>query len=156
MDKQQLIEQIIDQLQADLEINIAAANKAHAAATHAESVAENKYDTLGLEASYLAHGQSRRVQALEGQIAAYRQMPVNRFDETMAVGLSALVTLEDSQGREKCLFLGVAGGGMQVMQATGSITVITPEAPLGAALLGCFLGDQIELPQGEFEITALG
>ena len=38
-----------------------AAKQAHDAAINEESVAENKYDTFGLEASYLAHGQSQRV-----------------------------------------------------------------------------------------------
>ena len=29
--------------------------------THEENIAENKYDTLGLEAAYLAQGQAQRV-----------------------------------------------------------------------------------------------
>ncbi|RTE66201.1 transcription elongation factor GreAB [Amphritea opalescens] len=151
MDKQQLVAQIIGRLQADLNVNVAAANEAHEAATHEESVAENQYDTLGLEASYLAHGQSMRVQALEGDIAAYQQMPLKLFDEDAPVGLSALVTLEDNQGQEKRLFI----GGLQIVEEDYTVIVITPEAPLGAALIGRFLGDQIELPQGRFEITDL-
>ncbi|WP_417226106.1 transcription elongation factor GreAB [Amphritea sp.] len=155
MDKQRLIAQIISQLQTDLEMNVAAANEAHEAATHEESVAENQYDTLGLEASYLAHGQSMRVQALEHDIAAYGQMPVRAFNEDTSAGLAALITLEDSRGVEKQLFIGVAGGGMQIDFDASKVTVITPEAPLGAALIGRYIGDQISLPQGEFEITNL-
>ncbi|MDO6561839.1 transcription elongation factor GreAB [Amphritea sp. 1_MG-2023] len=155
MDKQQLIIQIVAQLQADLAVNVAAANEAHEAATHEESVAENQYDTLGLEASYLAHGQSQRVQALEADIAAYQQMPLKKFSADMSVGLSALVSLEDSAGCEKCLFIGVAGGGIKIVRRDHSVIVVTPRAPLGAALIGRFVGDRVTLPQGEFEITDL-
>lgn len=59
MDKQQLLVQISTRLQADLEVNMEAANEAREAAIHDESVPETQYDTIGLEASYLAHGQSK-------------------------------------------------------------------------------------------------
>ncbi len=159
MDKKQLIAQIICKLQADLDINIAAAKEAHDAATHEESVAENQYDTLGLEASYLAHGQSKRVQALEMDLASYRAMPLRDFTEDAPVGLGALMTLEpvsdDGEGLVKHLFIGPAGGGIQINAVTHSVTVITPEAPIGQALIGRYLGDSVKLPQGEFEITAI-
>ncbi|WP_428033722.1 transcription elongation factor GreAB [Amphritea sp.] len=159
MDKKQLIAQIICKLQADLDINIAAAKEAHDAATHEESVAENQYDTLGLEASYLAHGQSKRVQALEVNLADYRAMPVREFTEDSAAGLGALITLEgvqeDSASIVKHLFIGPAGGGIQINDGTYTVVVITPEAPIGQVLLGRYLGDLVKLPQGEFEITAI-
>ena len=61
MDKPALLAHIIQRLNADLQQAVQAAEAAHADATHEESVAENQYDTLGLEASYLAAGHSRRV-----------------------------------------------------------------------------------------------
>ena len=153
MDKKQLIVQVIGQLQADLDTNIAAANKAREDATHEENVAENKYDTLGLEASYLAHGQSKRVKALENDIAVYRSMPLRNFTEASAVDLSALVTLEAVDGRLKHLFIGPAGGGIQISYEAYTVIFITPEAPIGKALIGRYSGDVVMLPQGEFEIT---
>lgn len=153
MDKKQLIVQVIGQLQADLDTNIAAANKAREDATHEENVAENKYDTLGLEASYLAHGQSKRVEALEKEIAAYKSMPLREFTEASAVDLSALVTLEAIDGMLKHLFIGPAGGGIQVEYESYTVIFITPEAPIGKALIGRYSGDVVMLPQGEFEIT---
>ena len=63
MDKIHLQTLIIDKLQADLRIAKDALRASHEAATHAESKAENKYDTRGLEAAYLADGQRRRVAA---------------------------------------------------------------------------------------------
>ncbi|WP_290702486.1 transcription elongation factor GreAB [Amphritea sp.] len=153
MDKKQLITKVISKLQADLETNIAAANEARETATHEENVAENKYDTLGLEASYLAHGQTMRVEALEIEIAAYRSMPLRKFTEESAAGLSALVTLEAADGALKHLFIGPAGGGVQVRLGSYTVIFITPEAPIGKALIGRYSGDVVMLPQGEFEIT---
>ncbi|BBB25653.1 GreA/GreB family elongation factor [Amphritea japonica] len=155
MDKKQLVVQVISQLQADLDTNIAAANKAREDATHEENVAENKYDTLGLEASYLAHGQSRRVEALEIEIAAYRSMLLRDFTEDSVVGLSALVTLEAEDGTLKYLFIGPAGGGIQIKYKSYTVIFITPEAPIGKVLMGRYSGDVVMLPQGEFEITDL-
>jgi len=155
MDKKQLIAQIICQLQADLEMNIAAANEARDAATHEENVAENKYDTLGLEASYLAHGQSKRVQALEVNLTDYRNMPLREFAEDSAAGLGALVTLENDEGCVKRLFIGPAGGGIQVEGGSEVVIVITPQSPIGQALTGRYQGDIVKLPQGEFEITGV-
>ncbi|MGS0681986.1 GreA/GreB family elongation factor [Shewanella sp. 125m-7] len=52
----------------------AAASRAHETATGSESIAENKYDTFGLEASYLAHGQSMRAAQCRADIEAFRQL----------------------------------------------------------------------------------
>ena len=61
MNKTHLQTLIIDKLQADLAVAKDALKASHEAATHAESKAENKYDTRGLEAAYLADGQRKRV-----------------------------------------------------------------------------------------------
>lgn len=155
MDKQQLLIQISTRLQADLEVNLEAANEAREAAIHDESVPETQYDTIGLEASYLAHGQSKRVQELEMDLADYRNLVVRDFDEDTPAGLSALVTLKDEKGETKHLFIGPAGGGIHIEFNSYTVTVVTPEAPLGAALIGKLVGDLVILPQGEFEITEL-
>ncbi|GGK75187.1 transcription elongation factor GreAB [Amphritea balenae] len=155
MNKKQLTDQIVSQLQADLEVNIEAANEAREAAVHDESVPETQYDTLGLEASYLAQGQSKRVEELEMNLADYRNMIMREFDQSTALGLSALVTLENEQGEEKHLFIGPAGGGIHIDFESYTVIVITPEAPIGAALIGRHCGDSVALPQGEFEITAV-
>lgn len=63
MNKQDVLQRIIDKLNIDLDIAERAAQTAYETATHEENIAENKYDTLGLEASYLAaggHAASRR------------------------------------------------------------------------------------------------
>ena len=60
MDKPHLLALIVATLAHDLDVLTRAAQTAYEAATAEENIAENKYDTLGLEASYLATGQARR------------------------------------------------------------------------------------------------
>ena len=56
MDKFLLQQQVLERLAEDLLQAEQAALAAHETATHEENIAENKYDTLGLEAAYLAAG----------------------------------------------------------------------------------------------------
>ena len=72
MDKNLLLQDVLSHLQSDLEQATLAAVTAHEAATHEENVAENKYDTLGLEAAYLASGQARRVEELRQTLERHR------------------------------------------------------------------------------------
>ncbi len=60
MDKVTLLAQIVATLEHDVDVLRRAAQTAYETATAEENIAENKYDTLGLEASYLATGQARR------------------------------------------------------------------------------------------------
>ena len=57
MNKTQLHQQLMTHLQQLLNNAKAAAKRAHETATSEENIAENKYDTLALEAAYLAQGQ---------------------------------------------------------------------------------------------------
>ena len=53
------------------------AQTAHA--THEQSKAENKYDTRGLETSYLAHRQARQMMEMEAAITALKNMDIRTF-----------------------------------------------------------------------------
>ena len=93
MDKTLLLQDVLTHLQADLEQASLAALTAHEAATHEENVAENKYDTLGLEAAYLASGQARRVEELRQTLITWRQLRPRPFDEAQGIELGALILL---------------------------------------------------------------
>ena len=56
MNKHAVHQLILEKLTVDLDIAQRAAQTAYETATHEENIAENKYDTLGLEAAYLASG----------------------------------------------------------------------------------------------------
>jgi transcription elongation GreA/GreB family factor len=143
-DKSQLRERLLQRLESDLELARRAAQTAHEAATHEENIAENKYDTLGLEAAYLAVGQSRRVEEIQQALNAWRQLPLHAYDEQRGVGLGTLVQLGDDAGGEQWLLLGPDGAGLKLRDAQGDVLVITARSPLGAALLGQHDGSEFE------------
>ena len=144
MTKEQIIQHIITALSADLTLFAAASKTAHEAATHAECLPDNKYDTTALEASYIAQGQANRAQEIRIAVESYRTLTLHAFDDNTPIRLTALVTLEDDEGNLRRLFLGPQAGGMKIADGDGEIVVITPGSPLGRSLLGLRTGDEVK------------
>jgi transcription elongation GreA/GreB family factor len=136
--KQALKAELISQLEATL----ATARQAHASAieasTHEEARAENDKDTRGLEQSYLARGQAQRVAELEAAVGDITALALRTFTPASVVALSALVTTDEAEQ----FFIAPAGGGCVL---AGGVQVVTPSSPLGRALLGKRIDDDIEL-----------
>jgi transcription elongation GreA/GreB family factor len=138
-----LISAIVKKLKIELSTAIAASQQAHDTATHSENIAANKYDTLAVEAAYLAHGQSMRIAELKQSIAIYQHFQRPSFDARAAIRLGALVCIEDDQEQQQRLLIGPAAGGMSIDSVQGPIHVITPIAPLGQVLMGKCVGDEV-------------
>jgi transcription elongation GreA/GreB family factor len=145
MDKLLLQQQVLERLAQDLLQTEQAVRVAHEAATHEENIAENKYDTLGLEAAYLATGQARRAEAIRKAMAHWSQFRPHPYDTSKGVQLGALVCLVDSDDRKQLLFLGPEGGSMKLVNGTQVVQVISTEAPLARAMLGKCEGDEVTL-----------
>lgn len=135
MDKHALRQLIVERLAQDFDVLQRAAQTAYETATHEENVAENKYDTLGLEASYLATGQARRMEEIRQAQALYQQLTLREYDEQRGIEVGALVTLEAENGQLQWLFLGPEAAGLKINLAGHLVTVITPRSPLGQSLL---------------------
>src|SRR5438105_15873706 len=94
MKKAPLLKQIIERLNENLAVLEKAAQASHAEATHESSKAENKYDTRGLEAAYLAGGQARQARELLESIKLYSGLTPRDFASDEAVDSMALIELE--------------------------------------------------------------
>jgi transcription elongation GreA/GreB family factor len=147
MNKEELRQLIIAKLGDDHRVLLQAAKAAHAAATHEENIPDDKYETLALEASYIAQGQANRAQEIGAALGNYRKLQLLVFDEETPIRLTALVELEADNRSTKLIFLGPAAGGLQIEHHSRTISVVTPESPLGQALIGRCVGDQIRLSQ---------
>ncbi|OCR25681.1 elongation factor GreAB [Pseudomonas syringae] len=159
MNKQTVLQAIIDKLKVDLGVAQRAAQTAYETATHEENIAENKYDTLGLEASYLAAGQARRVEEIRQSLLLYQKLSLAPFDEQQGIQTGDLITLQTETGAEQHLFLGPDAAGLKIRLENAIITVITARAPLGQSLLGKFEGDELEITvngsKQSFEVTQI-
>ncbi|OWQ48919.1 transcription elongation factor GreAB [Roseateles noduli] len=145
MDKSLLQQQVLERLAEDLLQVEQAARAAHETATHEENIAENKYDTLGLEAAYLATGQARRAEAIRQAMANWRQFRPRPYDDDKGIQLGALVCLVDADDKQQLLFLGPDGGSMTLMSDARRVQVISSEAPLCRALMGKCEGDEVSM-----------
>ena len=122
-----------------------AAYDAAEAATHAEAKPENDKDTRALEASYLAAGQAERVRTLESAVKLLTTLELKELGKTTPICASAVITLEDDEGSRTLFFMSPHGGGLKLDLEGTSVQVVTPQSPLGRALLGRLHGDVIEL-----------
>jgi transcription elongation GreA/GreB family factor len=147
IDKKALIEQIMEDLGRRLDALYQSARAAYEGATHEESKAEDKYDTRGLEASYLAGAQAKRTEELEDAIARYRNLKARSFGDNDPIALTALVLLEMND-IDSLYFIGPEAGGTKLIQEGETITVITPKSPLGKKLIGSLADDEFKLAIG--------
>ena len=147
MNKRALIRKIISRLTEELQVYFRAANASRAEATHEQNKAEDKYDTRGLEASYLARGQSKQAVEIESAIAEFEKLAVRKFGDGEAIDIGALVELAHG-GENSFYFIGPRAGGTEVVHEKREILVITPQSPLGEQLMGKKTGDQPQLNFG--------
>lgn len=152
--KTRLLGQLVALLESELETLVTSVRAAHEAATHAESRPENKYDTRGLEASYLAGAQKERAGELQAMVATMKAFVPRSYQAHEAIGAGALVGLQ-SDGRRSCVMLVPAGAGFRLDQDGVTVMTVTPLAPLGRALIGKRVGDELTVHDKDYEIVGL-
>lgn len=140
MDKFQVRSLILQKLEAEFSSRQRISSETRSGGSDSESRAESKYDTLSTEQNYLADGLAKGAFAAAQAIAEIEKMPLPTFTTASAINLGALMELEFSQERE-WFFLAPAGGGIEVICEGRSVTVITPDSPLGLQLKGAREGD---------------
>ncbi|MCG9678058.1 GreA/GreB family elongation factor [Vibrio sp. Isolate24] len=146
MNKSELLQTIQLAMQQSLEVALSSTQRAIESATDEETVPEHKYDTLALEASYLAHGQAMRVQECERELSVMSglKLPV----QPEHVGLGTLVCLVDLDDNGRWFFVVPCAGGLKVEHQHQEVMLVTFDSPLGRALKGKSLGDDVEYQVG--------
>lgn len=148
--KEIIINKVQNHLQHELDNVMTAATNAHLAAVDDQSVAETQYDTLAIEASYLAEGHTRRIEQLKHDIAWL--MNLNIID-TEYVSVGSLVQLEaECQCHHWFIILPVAAG-FRGQVDNNTFTVITPHAPMGSSLMNKEEGEQVIINIGAKQIV---
>ena len=140
MNKAHVIEHLRFALEAQLTTAQAAAKTAHDTATHEENVAENKYDTLGLEAAYLAQGQAQRVNECHLSVKAFEKVFKDASSSKIIIG--SLVCVCDGGDALNWYFVGPYSGGLTVTIKGEQVYVLTPLSPLGKLLMNKEVDDE--------------
>jgi hypothetical protein len=158
LEKSALIKKFCTHLESEILSLKAAARATYEAATHEESKPENEYDTRGLEASYLAGAQAKRVAELEALYALLKNLEPREFKESDPISLTALVEV-DLNGKAGYLFVLSKGGGFTLPFDGQTVQIVTPSSPLGEALIGLRAGDVAAIEVGdqtkEYEIVSV-
>lgn len=144
VDKPKLLEQLLVRLHQQLQDIEKSAAAAHGGAIHEDAVAKSKYDTHGLELSYLAGSQRERAQRLQAEIKQLEQLNPKRFEDDDAIDVGALVCVKQGQ-KQRLYFLLPYGSGLTLSCQGHEIHVISPESPLGGELLDGYVGDEVYL-----------
>jgi len=159
VNKQNLLKQLLEHLQQEIDATMSAVNEAHALASHEQSKPENQYDTLALEAAYLAHGQSERIAELQRQVLLLNHFEFVDYDEDSRIAVGALVFIEDENNESQWLWLLPIAGGIVLKSGDLLVRTITPEAPLAKKLVGNYIDEEFVLNLGhtkkQFEILEL-
>jgi hypothetical protein len=153
VDKAALLAAILEKLRNDFEQRQRVSKQTRAAGNDAESRAENKYDTLSTEENYLADGLAKQALAAAQAAVTLEKMRLADFGPTAAIDLGALVDVEFADRSHEWFFLAPAAGGTEVEHEERAITVLTPESPLGAQLLGRKAGESTSAPKVKIRVV---
>lgn len=157
-DKLEIMKYIMADMDEELLVMTRLALESKEAATSEESKAENKYDTRGLESSYLASGQSSRVSDLKRQKAFLETLELAKL--TMQKVASGAFVETDIDGEEaKWFFIVPYRGGLKYELHGQIVHTLSPDSPLGQKMLGRRTGDVFEFRNKkvdhEFEIIRI-
>jgi len=145
IDKKALLEALKQRLETELARATKRAKDAAEGATHEENRAEGDKDMRATEASYVARGQAGRASEIEESLVRVGALELIAFKPGARIAISALIEVMHDDKRLH-YFLVPAAGGERLSQAGVEVQTITPQSPLGRALLGLTEGEEAELP----------
>ena len=150
MDKHAIVENLKSQLREQYKRTLAAVQEAAAGATGEDAKAESKYDTRGLELSYLAAGQVEQADRLAQELRAVEAFHFPEVDAAQSQVIHGSLIEANMDGRKVYYLLAPGGGGITVSSEDGElITVLGFSSPLTGLLLECTVGDLITQPPME-------
>lgn len=144
MNKTELFHNLLQELEHRFDVLKHAALEAKDAATNEESKAENKYDTRGLEASYLAGAQAKRAAELSENIKKLKSIKIIDFNDEKPISSTALVELEVDGEDIKWFLIVPCEGGLKISSPKGDVYSLTLESPLGKLLKNKTVGDYFD------------
>ncbi|WP_372796086.1 hypothetical protein [Pontiella sp.] len=144
--KETVLEAVIQALETELERQARANVQSNAASAFSASGAEKQRDTTGFEAAHLARGYAQHALELRRQIDELKALTIEDFTG-QEIDVGAVVDV-DFDGDVDTYMLLNCGGGTEVNVDGTTVTVITPESPLGSKLINNFEAGFVELPSG--------
>ncbi len=164
MDKLDLLRQLESQIRRAADGAQEAAAEAAGQAREALDPSARRGDTANaVELARMAKGQEKRQQRALEELARLQAFHPRPLPESAAVKIGAIVEIEEEEtGRSRTFFLAPAGAGATLLGpgGDGHLTVVTPFSPIGKAVVGCRVGDSMDITlrgeTREWELTWVG
>ncbi len=144
--KSAVIAAILQTLRAEFETYVATSKQARSTGNDTQTKAEGKYDTRSIEENYLADGMAKHALAARQSFDAIAAIPVVDFTSTTPISLGALIELAFPT-ETLWFFLAPAAGGLELDVNGRTITVLSPDSPLGLQLKDRRQGDSTLQPK---------
>lgn len=147
MDKNSVVDALLDSLKAELNNAVTASQDAADYAVNEEARAESQWDTQGLEASYLAAGQAEQARQWAELIEILERSRKELLGGNSEIALGAVVHCE-ILGEEERFFVAPVAGGQVLEVNEETLTVLTPQSPLATRMWGMKAGQDFTLANG--------
>ena len=154
MNKVYLLQEVITHLLAQSESIKESSEKARKASVEAPSAKESRSDTTRAEMSWLSQRLASSSAKIRKQVESLQKADISPAD---CVREGSLVKLRDKRViASEAYFILPVGSGIKIASEEGEkIVVVTPDSPIGAALMGRRQGDDcdIQIPSGIREVV---
>jgi transcription elongation GreA/GreB family factor len=149
MDKQDLVAQLAHQLATSARAALAARDATAAEARDGATPDEKREDARAAhQLGTLGRAQQHRAQQALAEIDALARFRPAPLAGTAAIGLGAIVEIEDEDsGEGRTFFLAPVGAGITLTGPGGDglLSVVTPASPIGRAVLGRKAGEVVDV-----------
>jgi len=154
IDKKTVLDMLRKKMVTELRNLAASQTAAQEGAVHEETRQEDPKDTRAIEAQYLARGLAERVELMRDDVALLAGLDSKELGPDDEVGIAALVGVEGDHGGE-AVYLVVPCAGGETLELDGrTIRTLTPGSPMGEALMGRQVGDEVTLGRPGRQMTA--
>lgn len=144
INKTSLLSELIDLIRSDIAEQRKSFDFARQTSIDAPGRMQSRYDTMGVEAAWVADGLAKSLNEKEMHIVRLQKIQINESPKNVCIGSIVVISSDDSSPQEHYFILPVASG-YKLQAENLSITTLTPLTPLGKVLVGKEVGDEIEV-----------
>lgn len=145
--KRKLVDQLVAELTAEIEKLKAGFQEARQTAIESPGRMQSRYDTMGVEAAWVATGLSKTIHEKQQALASIKNLRTDPIPDRITIGSLVGVGREDSQVRSYYFIVPSAGGiTLALAELPAPIRTLTIGAPAAIALVGRDVGDEVRMP----------
>lgn len=144
VDKSKILQQVIDLIEEEVVRLRAGYEQARKTSIEAPGRMQSRYDTMGIEAGWVAGGLAKNLNEKMEALRVLRQIRLPDAPELGALGCIIGIGPKNGSIRSFYFILPVAGGISIPLQGTKfTLQTVTPPTPVGRGLIGKSPGDKV-------------